>query len=430
MVMETAQGCDHYLHGVGGLEASLDDFRIAYQQYLESQGGTLTKRLHHDIDAEAFALSRADVYTVYPIPMSDARTIRFMAPWVPRAHRGHGERLVIETTLVAPRDVLPTDPDSALHEIRVDGGVFLADIYNAHKDHTTSRLGPWGNPHPLRAIPAWPAWQALSGISPLSDALVGLRRHDTPEVIVMKNVLFTTDPNQANQRWALIDQVRRAIADAAKLALESFIRTEAALFPNNGYQSNEPAPIPDEEWVTLTDRDAIRTFDLPAVGNIYQQDADDDWISDTETNPSESELELASHRPLPSSQRGNQRQPQRVPDQVLSKKQESVQDQHHRMAKLLRDGRKPKLLNYTEKSTIPEYDGHCPSSSRGRAILQHCSMTTARSPVDASAGAEEAEDKDKEDDYKDAMTVMKITATTTTITMTTTSQTSKQGPNC
>ncbi|KAL6228581.1 hypothetical protein BDW75DRAFT_246639, partial [Aspergillus navahoensis] len=71
--------------------------------------------------------------------------------------------------------------------------------------------------------------------------------------------------------------------------------------------SNEPAPIPDEEWVTLTDRDAIRTFDLPAVGNIYQQDADDDWISDTEIDPSESELELASHRPLPSSQRGNQK---------------------------------------------------------------------------------------------------------------------------
>ncbi|KAL6234928.1 hypothetical protein BDW75DRAFT_151167 [Aspergillus navahoensis] len=308
MVVETAQGCDHYLHGVGGLEESLDDFRVAYQKYLESKGGTLTKRLHHDIDAEAFALSHADVYTVYPIPMSDARMIRFMAPWVPRAHRGHGERLVIETTLVAPRDALPTDPDYALHETRVDGGVFLADVHDAHKDHTTSRLGPWGNPHPLRAIPAWPAWQALSGISPLSDALVGLRRHDTLEVIVMKNVLFTTDPNQAHQRWALIDQVRRAIADAAKLALESFIRTEAALFPNNGYQSNVPAPIPDEEWVTLTDRDAIRTFDLPEVGNIYQQDADDGWISsDTETNPSESELELASHRLLPPPQHGNQK---------------------------------------------------------------------------------------------------------------------------
>ncbi|KAL4756073.1 uncharacterized protein BDW70DRAFT_154482 [Aspergillus foveolatus] len=245
MVMETTQGCDHYVHGIGMLVELLDNFQIAYQEYLESNGGALTKHGDHGVDADAFALLHADIYPVYPIPMSNARMIWFMAPWVPRAHHGGQERLVIETTLVVPRDALPTNPEYSLYtpqEIKIDGGAFLANIQDARKNHTTSCLGPWGNSHPLCKIPVWPAWK----------------------VILMKNMLFNTDPDRAHLRWTFIDQAHRAITEAAKLAVESFIQAEAALFPNNSYQSEVPALAPDKD-----------TFDLPEVGNIYHQDPDD-----------------------------------------------------------------------------------------------------------------------------------------------------------
>ncbi|KAL4924638.1 uncharacterized protein BDV17DRAFT_295272 [Aspergillus undulatus] len=302
LLAEDKQGCDHFLHGAGGTIEAFDDFCEVYAEYLDGCGGVLPFRFEHSIDAEGLARTRPEAFSIYPTPLPSTSHVRFMVPWMPRASRGNGPRLVLQPTLVAPRDAHPTDEDyteSTACDTRVDGGVHFEDVQDYNTQMTASKVGPWGACHPSRKLRSWPAWQSVHGVNALSDAITGRRDHHGLEVIIVKNILFNTDPTKAKQRWELIDQFHQAAADAAKRAIHDFIQAEAALFPETGFCSGSPRPRPDEQWVTITDKVAIQEFIMPQVDDILNENGDPDWIPSEDERVSEegseSETEDKAH---------------------------------------------------------------------------------------------------------------------------------------
>ena len=152
---EKPEACDSYLHGVGGTLQAFEEFRGAYVEYLEGKDGSLSRRFGHDIDAANFCHQYANVYSTSATPLPGPKSVRFLLPWLPRAHRGRGSRLVFQSTLVAPREAIPTDPDfltgkGNITDVRVDGGEYLDDLLERNASMTAGVVGPWGNRHPLR----------------------------------------------------------------------------------------------------------------------------------------------------------------------------------------------------------------------------------------------------------------------------------------
>ncbi|PWY96088.1 hypothetical protein BO94DRAFT_581221 [Aspergillus sclerotioniger CBS 115572] len=245
LMTEDKQGCDHFLHGVGGTIQGFDDFCEVYAQYLDRRGGVLPFRFGHHIDAEGLAHAHPEVFSIYPIPLPSTSHVRFMVPWIPRATRGNGPRLVLQPTLVVPRDALPTDQDFTeitACDTRVDDDVHFKDMQHQNTQMTAYSIGPWGARHPLHKFPTWSAWQSVHDINTLSDAIAGQRDHHALEVIIIKNILFSTDPTNADLRWKLINRSHKAAAEVAKHAIHDFIQAEAALFPENSFSGSSPHP--------------------------------------------------------------------------------------------------------------------------------------------------------------------------------------------
>ncbi|KAL4935975.1 hypothetical protein BDV06DRAFT_233816 [Aspergillus oleicola] len=184
LVAEDKQGCDHFLYGAGGTIQAFDEFCEVYAQYLDRRGGGLPFRFDHHIDAEGLAHARPEAFSIYPVPLPSTSHVRFMVPWMPRASRGNGPRLVLQPTLVVPRDALPTDQDFTgitACDTRVDGGVHFEDVQHHNTQMTACSIGPWGACHPLRKLPTWSAWRSVHGVNKLSDAITGQRDHHDPE---------------------------------------------------------------------------------------------------------------------------------------------------------------------------------------------------------------------------------------------------------
>ncbi|KAL4911650.1 hypothetical protein BDW62DRAFT_207250 [Aspergillus aurantiobrunneus] len=222
-----------------------------------------------------------DQYWSDPAPLSSTSYIRFMVPWMPRASRGNGPRHVLQPTLVVPRGAGPTNagynPTIAC-DIHIDSSVNLNNVVQYNTQMTASNIGPWGARHPSRKLSCWPAWQTVVGINTLSDTITGRRDHNHLEVIIIKNILFNTDPAKAPLRWKLIDEYYQAAAAAARRAIYDFVQAEAALFPDNGFSSPNPPTHPDKEWSTTADRAEIKTFVMPHINNILDKDNESDWI--------------------------------------------------------------------------------------------------------------------------------------------------------
>ncbi|PYH49350.1 uncharacterized protein BP01DRAFT_378916 [Aspergillus saccharolyticus JOP 1030-1] len=189
LMAEDKQGCDHFLHGAGRTIQGFDDFCEVYAQYLDHRGGVLPFRFDHHIDAEGLAHARPEAFSISPTPLPSTSHVRFKVPWMPRASRGNGSRLVLQPTLVVPRDALPTDRDftgtTACHT-RVDGGVHFEEVQHHNTQMTACSIGPWGACYPLRKLPTWSAWQFVHGVNALSDAITGQRDHHALKVIIIK----------------------------------------------------------------------------------------------------------------------------------------------------------------------------------------------------------------------------------------------------
>ncbi|KAL4766704.1 hypothetical protein BDW60DRAFT_201998, partial [Aspergillus nidulans var. acristatus] len=269
LVPENEGSCDHLLMGVGGTPEALQDFRDHYIDYVSSQGGSLSSRFSHHIDAPGLAAAMPEQYTVRPSPIPSTSHVQFLAPWVPRAHRGSQARLVIQPTLVHERPACATDPDynprwqGHPKDLRTESRAFLADLRQRNKELQANQYGPWQEAHLLRAIDPWPAWQVVHGVSAIVDAIVGYWQWDEPKVITQLNILFDPDPANAPKRW----------------------RLETELFPTNGFHSGNPAAIPDEEWITQSTDP--RDYHVPQVGDILNQPTDDEWVSSAEEDESD-----------------------------------------------------------------------------------------------------------------------------------------------
>ncbi|KAL4860362.1 hypothetical protein BDV12DRAFT_205161 [Aspergillus spectabilis] len=286
LLQEDESSCDHLLTGVGGTNEALCDFRDDYFRHVESRGGSLSYRFSHHIDAPGLATAMPEQYTIKPCPIPSTNHVRFLAPWVPRAHRGTNARLVIQPTLVHQRPPRATDPeyDAQLRDhpkgLRTESGAFLVDLRLRNRKLCADRHGPWQDAHPLRAIRSWPAWQVIRGVSAISDAITGHREWDDPEVITQLNILFDPDPANAPKRWRLVDDHRRAAAARALAAIHDFLDQEAELFLTNGFHSRNSGPLPDEEWITLKSK--LHHYRTPNMGDILNQPIDDEWVSSEE----------------------------------------------------------------------------------------------------------------------------------------------------
>ncbi|KAL4870001.1 hypothetical protein BDV12DRAFT_195806 [Aspergillus spectabilis] len=200
LTTETNDSCDHILTGVGGTTDSAEEFVEAYINYLQTTGGDLHPRFAHDIDAENFV--KADPqYSLTPSPLPAPGGVRFTVPWCPRAHRGEGERYVLQPTLLSTRAPVRTDgekPDAGLttaEDERVESGTRAEDV----QDLTLKVFGPFGDRDNCRAVERWAAWDMIC--------------------VVELNDLFSME--HPERRWDLVKRYRQVMATTLHAAVDT-----------------------------------------------------------------------------------------------------------------------------------------------------------------------------------------------------------------
>ncbi|KAL2811644.1 hypothetical protein BDW59DRAFT_167973 [Aspergillus cavernicola] len=287
---EHMNSCDYLLMGVGGTAAAAQQFRDNYTTYLESLGGKLNRRFGHHIDASGLAESKPETYQVQPCPLPEPGHVRFMVPWVPRAHRGTGPRLVLEQTLVFSREAHATDreefSDAPLDEeengdkIRVDRGMCLDEVKQNNQKFMPTRNSPWGDAYPCCCISDWTPWTMVRGLSPIADAIMGYCMWSEQEVIAELNILFDPDTANSQRHWNAISYHCHAATAYALAVIKCFWHMEAQMYPDTGFHSNKPNALLDEDWQWAKDRELYENL-MPEVGNIHCQRKDTDWVLST-----------------------------------------------------------------------------------------------------------------------------------------------------
>jgi hypothetical protein len=110
-----------------------------------------------------------------------------------------------------------------LESLEVIEGGSWTDLAQAHRDLTSPTATPSGLANRYGAIPyRFPAAVELTGLGALSDALVGRRRWDSPQVLAERDVMLGPD-RQAAQRYVNEWRVR-----ATRQLLEAFRAVVAA----------------------------------------------------------------------------------------------------------------------------------------------------------------------------------------------------------
>ncbi|RDW76582.1 uncharacterized protein DSM5745_06574 [Aspergillus mulundensis] len=226
--------CDWILDGVGIGDPSIQYSR-EYRNYLaifQAEDPPVDQTCHRRIDVTGFieSMGARGRYKERPCPLN-VGTVRFMSPNVPRAHRGFGNRLVVQSTLVAINE----------RTGEVENEVAAESLAEMHRSHEPCKQGPWGDFNTRRSVGKWEGWTTIRGVSPISDAIYGYASWEDDEVIAQLKILFGKDPEARQQ---LITQTRQVAAHKAIAAITSFCHKEQLLFPGKHPRvDSQPAPV-------------------------------------------------------------------------------------------------------------------------------------------------------------------------------------------
>ena len=114
----------------------------------------------------------------------------------------------------------------------IEGGTWT-ELAHAHRDMVSPRATPSGLANRYGAIPyRFPAATEISGLGPLSDALVCRRRWDSPLVMRDREILLCGD---ASQRHAYLRAWRQRAVEVAIEAFEIIRQVEEEVFQDKSY---------------------------------------------------------------------------------------------------------------------------------------------------------------------------------------------------
>jgi hypothetical protein len=253
---ETETACDHLLTTRSGSIQSIGKLKSNYEGFLKSRSETLRKATMQHIDVSGMVSAYPEEYKVQATPLPKPGNLRVMRPWVPRAHQGKGDRHVIMPTLVStmeratasPFDLIfpsngPTASDRA-NTLSTESGMRVSTVTDMNKSQSTTAYGPWGSCDKGRRLDRWDGWSQVQGLSPISDALLGVKPWSHHTVIAQLNVLFCTNPKRAHKRWDLIASHRRLLVAFALDAIHRFIaETDAPISASRASEDDSSTGI-------------------------------------------------------------------------------------------------------------------------------------------------------------------------------------------
>lgn len=127
-----------------------------------------------------------------------------------------GTRFVILPTLVAVR------PSASNGQPTLENGMPLETFRDMRNANLTSERGPFRAYEPTEVGEPWPLTFSLRGLSPLSEAIMGLRDFEAPDVSTELAIRFGPDRDLAWQHIAvIIPEYTSTVATKKKKKLES-----------------------------------------------------------------------------------------------------------------------------------------------------------------------------------------------------------------